>query len=106
MEGLSQMTIRNRRGTRSIRAALAFLAAISATWNAPALAQATPNRAIGDWTLECSTPAGAQGEQCALTQRVFASDRSNIGLDVIVFRTADRQSQLLRVFAPLGVLLP
>jgi invasion protein IalB len=90
-----------------IRVAMALVAALLAAVAAnPAVAQATPDRAIGDWTLKCSQPAGAQNEQCSLTQRVYAADRSNIGLDVIVFRTADGQSQLLRVFAPLGVLLP
>ncbi|MCC6736484.1 MAG: invasion associated locus B family protein [Bauldia sp.] len=101
------MTIRIHRASGSIRTAAALASGLAAAAAAaPAAAQAIPDRAIGDWTLECTVPAGAQGQQCSLTQRVYASDRSNIGLDVIVFRTADRQSQLLRVFAPLGVLLP
>jgi invasion protein IalB len=101
------MTIRRRRASGSIRtAAILTLGLLPAAAGLPAAAQGTPDRAIGDWMLECSQPAGAQAEQCSLTQRVYASDRSNIGLDVIVFRTADRQAQLLRVFAPLGVLLP
>jgi len=107
MEGLSHMTIRNRRASGSIRTAAALICGLlPAAAGIPATAQVTPTRPIGDWMMECAQPAGAQGEQCSLTQRVYASDRSNIGLDVIVFRTADRQSQLLRVFAPLGVLLP
>jgi invasion protein IalB len=36
----------------------------------------------------------------------MAEDQPNVGLSVIVLRTADRESRLLRVLAPLGVLLP
>ncbi len=50
--------------------------------------------------------ASAQGEQCALIQSVVAEDRSNAGLTVIVLKTADQKSKLIRVVAPLGVLLP
>jgi invasion protein IalB len=37
---------------------------------------------------------------------VTAEDQPNVGLSVIVLKTADRQARLLRVLAPLGVLLP
>jgi invasion protein IalB len=37
---------------------------------------------------------------------VVAEDRSNAGLTVIVLKTADQKSKLMRVVAPLGVLLP
>jgi invasion protein IalB len=37
---------------------------------------------------------------------VAAEDRPNITLVVIVLKTADGKSRLLRVIAPLGVLLP
>ena len=46
--------------------------------------------------------AGAQGEQCALIQSVTAEDRANVGLTVIVLKTADQKSRLMRVVAPLG----
>jgi invasion protein IalB len=61
---------------------------------------------FGDWQLRCETPAGAVAEQCALVQNVAAEDRPNITLLVIVLKTADGKSRLLRVVAPLGVLLP
>ena len=35
-----------------------------------------------------------------------AADRANVGLTVIVLKTADKKSRLMRVVAPLGVLLP
>src|ERR1700693_3111352 len=60
----------------------------------------------GDWQIRCDTPPGAQNEQCALIQSVVAEDRSNAGLTVIMLKTADQKSRLMRVVAPLGVLLP
>jgi invasion protein IalB len=39
-------------------------------------------------------------------QNVAAEDRPNVTLLVIVLKTADAKSRLLRVVAPLGVLLP
>jgi invasion protein IalB len=60
----------------------------------------------GDWQIRCDTPVGAIGEQCVLMQFVTAEDRDNVGLTVIVLKTADRQSRIMRVLAPLGVLLP
>ncbi len=60
----------------------------------------------GDWQIRCDTPAGASREQCVLMQFVTAEDRDNVGLTVIVLKTADKQSRIMRVLAPLGVLLP
>ncbi len=60
----------------------------------------------GDWELRCDTPPGALHQQCALLQSVTAEDRPNVNLVVIVLKTADGKSRLLRVIAPLGVLLP
>jgi invasion protein IalB len=57
-----------------------------------------------DWQVRCDTPSGAQEEQCALTQSVIAEDKTDVWLRVTVIRTA--KSRLMRVFAPLGVLLP
>lgn len=59
-----------------------------------------------DWQIRCETPPGAQSEQCALFQSVVAEDRANVGLTVLVLRTADQKTRLMRVQAPLGVLLP
>ena len=39
-------------------------------------------------------------------QSVTAEDRPNVGLTVIVIKTTDQKSRLMRVVAPLGVLLP
>ena len=60
----------------------------------------------GDWQVRCDTPAGAQNEQCVLMQFVTAEDRDNVGLTVIILKTADKKARIMRVLAPLGVLLP
>ena len=73
---------------------------------AAASAQGAVRSVHGDWQIRCDTPPGAQTEQCALIQSVVAEDRSNAGLTVIVLKTADQKSKLMRVVAPLGVLLP
>lgn len=71
-----------------------------------ALCQGVVKSKHGDWELRCETPPGASREQCALLQSVAAEDKPNINLMVIVLKTADGKNHLLRVIAPLGVLLP
>lgn len=60
---------------------------------------------FGAWQMLCDQLPGAQNEMCALFQTVEAADRPNTGLAVFVFRTADQRSNIMRVIAPLGVLL-
>lgn len=72
---------------------------------APATAQGVVKSVHGEWQIRCDTPPGAQSEQCVLLQSVRAEDRPNVGLTVIVLKTADGKSRLLRVLAPLGVIL-
>ncbi len=60
----------------------------------------------GAWSILCDTPAGAKNEQCALIQNVVAAKRPELGLSVVVLKTADHKARILRVLAPLGVLLP
>nr|CAD6422590.1 invasion associated locus B family protein [Rhizobium sp. Q54] len=59
----------------------------------------------GAWSIICDRPAGASAEQCALMQNVIADDRPEVGLSVVVLKTADRKAKILRILAPLGVLL-
>lgn len=97
---------------RTLRAAVrligvAALGALTATLPGEgARAQGVVKSVFGDWQIRCDTPPGAQSEQCALIQSVTAEDRPNVGLTVIVLKTADQKSRLMRVLAPLGVLLP
>jgi invasion protein IalB len=71
-----------------------------------AYAQGAIRSVHDDWQVRCDTPPGAKNEQCALIQSVTAEDRANVGLTVIVLKTADQKSRLMRVVAPMGVLLP
>ncbi|MCU0831842.1 MAG: invasion associated locus B family protein [Rhizobiaceae bacterium] len=61
---------------------------------------------FGPWSVVCDTPPGAKFEQCAMMQNVISQDRPDIGLSVVVLKAADGKSRILRVLAPLGVLLP
>jgi invasion protein IalB len=60
----------------------------------------------GDWQIVCKAPPpGAKNEVCAAVQSVTAEDRNNVGLTVYFQKFSDGR-RVLRVFAPLGVLLP
>ncbi len=74
--------------------------------SAPASAQGVVRAQYGDWQMSCDTPPGASFEQCAIIQNVTAENQPNVGLSVIVLKTADQKARLLRVLVPLGVLLP
>ncbi|MGI9524510.1 MAG: invasion associated locus B family protein, partial [Hyphomicrobiaceae bacterium] len=61
---------------------------------------------FGDWQVVCKAPPpGAKSKVCALVQSVTAEDRDNVGLTVYVQKFSNG-TRVLRVFAPLGVLLP
>jgi invasion protein IalB len=87
-------------------APLALAAALAIAPTERAAAQGAVKSVHKDWQIRCDAPPGAKSEQCALIQSVTAEDRANVGLTVIVLKTADAKSRLMRVVAPLGVLLP
>ncbi|WP_215905777.1 invasion associated locus B family protein [Phreatobacter cathodiphilus] len=87
-----------------IGAALAALMLVAT--GGTASAQGAVRATHGDWQVRCDTPPGSRSEQCALVQNVAAEDRPNVALTVIALKTADGKARLLRVLAPLGVLLP
>ena len=89
-------------GRRFWFAPLALIAALMA---GPALGQGAVKSVHKDWQIRCDTPPGAKAEQCALIQSVTAEDRPNVGLSLIVLKTADKKMRLMRVLVPLGVLL-
>ncbi len=93
-------------GGRAWLAGLILVAALIVAPNERAAAQGAVKSVFKDWQIRCDTPPGAKSEQCALIQSVTAEDRANVGLTVIVLKTADAKSRLMRVVAPLGVLLP
>jgi len=90
---------------RSLLAFLAMALAVSAGTAESATAQGVVKSVHNDWQIRCDTPPGAQDEQCALMQSVMAEDRPNVGLTVIVLKIADQKNRLMRVVAPMGVLL-
>ena len=91
----------------TVLVALPVFAMFMLSWTSDeASAQGAVRSVHNDWQVRCDTPPGAQAEQCALIQSVTAEDRANVGLTVIVLKTADQKSRLMRVLAPLGVLLP
>ena len=85
-----------------IAAAGALLALATVSASAQGIVRSVHN----DWQIRCETPPGAPGEQCALIQSVTAEDRPNVGLTVIILKTADQKNRLMRILVPLGVLLP
>lgn len=90
------------------RTLLSALLACCAALSTQAVAQQpeTVKGTHGAWSMVCSTPPGATAEQCAMMQNVVAEERPEMGLSVVVFRTADNKAEILRVLTPLGVLLP
>src|ERR1700678_4059869 len=91
---------------RALSMALAGLLAAGFAGSPPARAQGAVKATHGAREMRCETPPGAEREQCAILQSVVDEERPNITLVVIVLKTADRKSRLMRVIAPLGVLLP
>ena len=87
--------------------------AVAQTQPAPAKASQAPasprpgstvKAQFGDWKHECSKPPGARLELCAITQDVSDESNSDIGVSVHVQKLPGGAS-ILRVIAPLGVLL-
>jgi invasion protein IalB len=93
------------RATALLFAGLVLFAAAVRTAG-PAEAQGPIKDSHGDWETRCETPPGAAYEQCAIVLSVVDRERPNLTLVVIVLNTADRKARLMRVIAPLGVLLP
>jgi invasion protein IalB len=102
--GIFRQSLLSRAG--SILATAAVTLALIIGLVGAAAAQGVVKSVHGDWQIRCDTPPGAQTDQCALIQSVTAEDRPNVGLSVIVLKTADQKTRRLRVLAPLGVLLP
>jgi invasion protein IalB len=108
--GIFNVVIRDRLPMHSIFARVFAAAALLMAVSGSAFSQAAQTGSLrsshGAWNILCDTPAGAKSEQCALVQNVVAEDRPEVGLSVVVLKTADNKAKILRVLAPLGVLLP
>lgn len=111
--GLDRSDPRNR-----LRAGLFALLALACAGIAvqPAAAQGVTKATFKDWQLRCDTPPGASAEQCILYQNIADEQRPDVNIVVVVIKVSDPASKdaqgqmarktLLRVIAPLGVLLP
>jgi invasion protein IalB len=88
---------------RSLLLISALFASIAAPQ--PSQAQGVLKNAFGDWQLRCE-PAPGGREQCALVQNVASETRASVGLVIILVKNPDDDRFLLRVMAPLNVLLP
>ena len=89
--------------------ALGMALTLADTVRTPAKAQFSESElktTVGAWQVRCGRPPGAQVEKCALVQSVKAEDRKNVSLTIIFLRSFSGDKRLLRVVAPLGVLLP
>lgn len=106
--GIKVMIFRSAKKTAILRQQVAaFCVALATVLLTDAVcAQGVVKGKFGDWELRCEQPAGAAREQCALIQSVVAEDKANANLVVIILKTSDGKSRLMRVIAPLGVLLP
>jgi invasion protein IalB len=82
------------------------IGAVYAQSAGPELSSSQIKSMHGEWQLRCGQPPGAKVEKCALVQSVKAEDRPNVSLTVIFLRSYDGKTRILRVVAPLGVLLP
>lgn len=87
-----------------LAAAIASLLALAG--NTKADAQMRVESEHGDWKVICETPPGAKSEQCGIHQAVQDDKRTELGLSITVLRPADRKGDLMRIQAPLGILLP
>jgi len=112
--GSNRHGIRNR--LRDGLLGLAMLAACALAPALPAAAQGVTKANFDDWQLRCDTPPGAGAEQCILYQNLVDDRRPDVNIVVVVINVSDPASKdaqgrmerktLLRVIAPLGVLLP
>lgn len=87
---------------------IAFTAIASAQSYAQSEVGAGQVKAIyGAWKLKCAQIAGAKRDKCALVQDLKLEDRPNMFLTVLLMRSFDNEKKMiLRVVAPLGVVLP
>jgi invasion protein IalB len=99
-----------RAGALKTAVTAAIMLAGAAGFPGSAQAQGVVRSVHQDWQIRCDTPPGAQSEQCALMQSVVSEDSANAGiatnLTVLFLRTADTKTLVMRVIAPLGVIIP
>jgi invasion protein IalB len=71
---------------------------------APAPSQS--KKIYGAWTVVCGTPDGSTDKKCVLMQSVVSQERPEMQISVAISKAPGGKTGLLRVQAPLSVLLP
>jgi invasion protein IalB len=71
----------------------------------PAAPSATKT-VYGAWTDVCGSPDGSAEKRCVLIQSVVSQERPEMQISVAISKTPGSKNALLRVQAPLSVLLP
>lgn len=103
---LRNLHIAQRARALMLSALLALIPVATLPGRAVEAPEGTVKSQHGDWQIVCKDPPpGAKNPVCALVQSVTAEDKNNIGLTVY-FQKFSNGTRVLRVFAPLGVLLP
>lgn len=92
-------------GLRLAAAGFVAMAAVAAS-PSPDAAQMRVASEHGFWKVICETPPGASSEQCGMHQAVQDTENEALGLSITILRPADRQGDMMRIQAPLGILLP
>jgi invasion protein IalB len=96
--------------TRGLALCLAAAGGTLVPGSATCAAGETPSTRIratfGAWQKRCQQPRGAKHEKCVLVQSVKAEDHPHLSLTVIFLHAFNGSTKVLRVVAPLGVLLP
>lgn len=87
-------------------AAVLLTGAFALTLADCAQAQMRVTSEFGFWKVICETPAGAVSEQCGIHQAVQDQKREELGLSITILKPADRKGDMMRIQAPLGILLP
>lgn len=68
--------------------------------------QGTTRGVYDHWKVRCDTPPGSMSEQCIVIQNVVDDQNPQVTMAVTVYKTADGKKRMMRIIAPLGVLLP
>jgi len=93
--------------TAKLFAACLLLAFASLPANAQSEVGSGQVKAVyGAWKLKCAQIAGAKQDKCALVQDLKLEDRPNMFMTVLLMRSFDSDKKILRIVAPLGVVLP
>ncbi len=100
--------------TNTIGSALARQLALvllvsTAPFSSPAFAGKNGEKVVavhGEWEVICAKPLGAKTEKCGAVSKVKAADIPDVGLVITFMKTSRNDKVLLRIRAPLGILLP